>query len=240
MDNCLKLWMWGMFTELGKMRDYLHCKLQLFQHHQGHQHCQLLVWVFGGVFLVVVFLTDEGKEGDLQPLWSSVTSAQHPALGKVSWCENIWEKLHFFIPILKCELTDCLQRGRGTKLSKNSAGSDCFSSQCSSGFQGFMVCNLEKCWGPQIPVGWNFSRLCCNLVFLPRFAFDTLLKLLLGRTVGTVPRKPEERLHLFIYLAFVENWSWFFFHSPISQRSCDTSGCSSQSVAIQVGAVCMA
>lgn len=49
-DNCLKLWMWGMFTELGKMRDYLLRKLQLFQHHQGHQHCQLLVWVLEEFF----------------------------------------------------------------------------------------------------------------------------------------------------------------------------------------------
>lgn len=38
----------------------------------------------GGDFLVVVFLTDEGKEGDLQPLWSSLTSALGVLGGKKS------------------------------------------------------------------------------------------------------------------------------------------------------------
>lgn len=82
--------------------------------------------------------------------------------------------MHFFVLVLKRELTDSLERGRETKPSKSSQLVG-FSSECSRWLLGFFRCyNSEKYREPQIPAGWrnnDFEKSCSNLVFVARFAF---------------------------------------------------------------------
>lgn len=101
----------------------------------------------GGVFLVLVFLTDEGEEGDLQPLWSSLISAQHPALGVLRGKSLVvWKHLGevAFLPShSEMWINWLLRKGQRYKLSKTHLAG--FSSEC---FRGLWCVIWEKHWDP--------------------------------------------------------------------------------------------